>query len=90
MSKQRGMENVDPTDISMCTECRHMVQTREMKIGFANGVNKYHCPDCYSAYQNDVVAPQKEYGSWHDEEDSDNLDPEMRKLKERLKKKGLM
>jgi len=79
MSGQTG--SVDPKGISMCTNCRHMVQTREMRMGFS----KLLCPACYAKFKTGKQLAQDQ-----EEKIESDLDPAMKKLKDKLEKKGLI
>jgi hypothetical protein len=79
MGRQKG--NIDPKGITMCTRCRHMVQTYKMNKNWYNGNNVLLCPNCYAEVDEGIPNPKKE---------ESNLDPEMRELEKYLKDKGLM
>jgi hypothetical protein len=73
--------------MSVCTGCKRMVQTSKMKMGRTKTYNKLLCPDCLEKNKalqiaNALVEEKRQQ--------EDNLDPEMKKLKERLEKAGLM
>jgi len=76
--------NIDPKGISMCTKCRHMVQTRAMI--YTATQERMLCPICFAEFEKGRLIGQ----ALVEEKIESGLDPEMQKLRDRLKKQGLM
>lgn len=80
----RNLRIDDPKSVSMCTKCRRMIQTREMKMGEIDGRPTLLCRECY------MYNPSRLDRLTQKSDTQDKIDPKMEDLQKYLEDKELI